>query len=308
MKLWKRIGLGVGGAVLAGLLAFGASFVWYYPHYRQQKEARTVAVQTAGGQVRVMSCNLRCLNPLDFGKKNWFYRADLLLDGVVQAAPDVIGFQEATKWQYAYLCDVLPEYKSVITYRDKTVNSEGCPVFYRADRYTLLDEGSFWLSETPGEMSKDWDAACYRICSYVVLEEKATGAQFAVFNTHLDHVSDLARINGIHVVLDKMHEIGDLPAVLMGDMNATESSDTYKSATESFLDAKYQTENAVTGATYQNWGEALQNDCIDYIFTSKTGFAVESFRVLSETQNGVYTSDHFPLVAQLRLTEVAADA
>ena len=91
------------------------------------------------GEVRVMSCNLRCLNPNDLGKKSWFYRADLILKNIESEAPTIIGFQEATKWQYAYLCDTLPEYDSVITYRDNAVNSEGCPVFYRKDLYNLKD-------------------------------------------------------------------------------------------------------------------------------------------------------------------------
>ena len=283
MKLWKRIVLGVAGVILAGLLAFGASFVWYYPHYRMSKEPVDIAVQTAPGEVQVMSCNLRCINPLDFGKKSWFYRADLLVDGVAEAAPGVVGFQEATKWQYNYLCDVLTGYGSVIEYRDDAVNSEGCPVFYRTDLYNLIDSGSFWLSETPEQMSKSWDAAFSRICSYVILEDRATGAQFAVFNTHLDHESEEARING-------------------------EDSETYRSATESFFDVKYQTEDTRQGATYQNWGTELDRNCIDYILISKTGFAVESYRVMNETRDGVYTSDHFPICALLRLTETETDA
>lgn len=307
MKLWKRIVLGIAGIILALLLAFGASFVWYYPHYRMSKEPVDIAVQTAPGEVQVMSCNLRCINPLDFGKKSWFYRADLLVDGVAEAAPGVVGFQEATKWQYNYLCDVLTGYGSVIEYRDNAVNSEGCPIFYRTDLYDRIDSGSFWLSETPEQMSKSWGAAFSRICSYVILEDRATGAQFAVFNTHLDHESEEARINGIGVVLGKIEEFGGIPAVLMGDLNAEEDSETYRSATESFFDVKYQTEDTRQGATYQNWGTELDRDCIDYILISKTGFAVESYRVMNETRDGVYTSDHFPICALLRLTETETD-
>ena len=254
------------------------------------------------GEVRVMSCNLRCLNPTDLGKKSWFYRADLILKNIESEAPTIIGFQEATKWQYAYLCDTLQEYDSVITYRDNAVNSEGCPVFYRKDLYNLKDKGSFWLSETPDQMSKDWDAACYRICSYVILEEKETKETFVVFNTHLDHVSDEARINGIAVVLDKIQQFGGYPSMIMGDFNATEDSETYKSATENFDDVKYLTENTMTGATYQNWGASLDDDCIDYLMISKTGFTVNSYAVVQNTYDGVYPSDHFPLSVSLTLT------
>ena len=90
-----------------------------------------------------------------------------------------------------------------------------------------------------------------------------------VFNTHLDHVSDEARINGIAVVLDKIQQFGGYPSMIMGDFNATEDSETYKSATENFDDVKYLTENTMTGATYQNWGAALDDDCIDYLMILK---------------------------------------
>ena len=303
MKIVKRILLSVFCLLLAVVLVWGGIMFAYYPHYRKMKAPISVSeANLQPGEVRVMSCNLRCLNPNDLGKKSWFYRADLILKNIESEAPRIIGFQEATKWQYAYLCDTLSEYDSVITYRDNAVNSEGCPVFYRKDLYNLKDKGSFWLSETPDQMSKDWDAACYRICSYVILEEKETKETFVVFNTHLDHVSDEARINGIAVVLDKIQQFGGYPSMIMGDFNATEDSETYKSATENFDDVKYLTENTMTGATYQNWGASLDDDCIDYLMISKTGFTVNSYAVVQNTYDGVYPSDHFPLSVSLTLT------
>lgn len=240
-------------------------------------------------------------------KKSWFYRADLIIKNIQKNAPSVIGFQEATKWQYSYLVDSMPDYDSVITYRDNTFNSEGCPVFYRKDLYKLIDKNSFWLSETPEEMSKDWGAACYRICSFVILEEKASGKQFVVFNTHLDHVSDEARIKGIGTVLDKIEQFGSLPSVIMGDFNAYEDSETYRSATENFLDAKYQTENPMTGVTYQNWGENLEGGSIDYFMISKQGIKVNEYKIVTDTYDGVYPSDHFQIFTVLELTDGKAE-
>ena len=89
--------------------------------------------------------------------------------------------------------------------------------------------------------------------------------------------------------------------MLMGDLNAKESSKTYMSATEAFLDTKYQTENTMTSCTFQAWGTELDRDCIDYILVSKEGFAVNSYKVVTDTYDGVYVSDHFPLVAELVL-------
>lgn len=298
-KILKKIGIGIGGTLLAVILIWAVLMFWHFPGYVSKTQATEIEADTEN--LRVMSYNIRCLSPLDLGEKNWFYRADMVIDTIADAVPGVIGFQEVTGWQYDYLCTRLVDYDSILTYRDDSIIAEACPIFYRKDMYTLIDKNSFWLSETPDVMSKDWGAAHYRICSYVILKDNATGVEFVVFNTHLDHVSDEARINGIKVVLDKIQEFGSLPAVLMGDLNAKESSATYASATEAFFDVKYQTENTMKSCTYQNWGQALNRDCIDYIMISKTGFSVKYYKVLTHTYDGVYSSDHFPLMAELVL-------
>lgn len=303
MKTWKKIVIAIVAVILViAIVGTGQMFI-YYPHYKANKEAVTVEDIGDKGELRVMSCNLRCISPTDFGKKSWFYRADLQIKTIVSEAPDIIGFQESTKYHYTYLCDTLKEYDSVITYRDKSPLSEGCPVFYRADKYKLIDKGSFWLSETPEKMSKDWGSACYRVCSFVILETIDSKTQFVVFNTHLDHISDEARINGINVILDKIKEFGGLPSMIMGDFNAEEDSETYKSATENFLDAKYQTDNTMKSCTYQKFGKALDRENIDYLMISKTGFTVNSYKVVTTTYDGVYPSDHFPLSISLQFAD-----
>ncbi len=295
MKKSLKILLSIIAVILVLAIAFLVSFYWYYPHYKEMKKEIAIQEIYRENELRVMSCNVRCISPTDFGKKSWFYRADLIMQGIEKEQPSVIGFQEVTKWHYSYLCDTLSAYDSVITYRDDAFNSEGCPIFYRSDIYTLIDKGSFWLSETPDVMSKSWGAQFNRICSYVILKDNATETEFVVFNTHLSHVSDEARINGIQVVLDKIAEFGSKPAVLMGDLNAEEDSETYKSATKNFYDAKYQTTNTMTSCTYQDWGEQLDRECIDYVMISKQGLKVNSYKVVSDTYDGVYSSDHFPL-------------
>ena len=280
--------------LLAIILIACVIMFWHYPHYVSNKHAIEVPSDT--GEIKMMSCNLRCLTPLDLGEKSWYNRADLIMDDIAAEAPGIIGFQEATKWQYKYLVDTMPQYDSVITYRDSSIIAEGCPIFYNTQLYSLVDKGSFWLSETPDVMSKDWGSACYRICSYVILTDNASGQDFVVFNTHLDHVSDEARINGIAVVLDKIEAFGSLPAVIMGDLNAEEGSKTYISATENFLDARYDAAETTDSHTYQNWGNMEKACRIDYFMVSKTGFNVLSYAVVDNVHNGVYASDHCPIV------------
>ena len=288
-------------ALLLTVIAVVACVLFrYYPHYRKHKAPVTVDAAQSD-EIKIMSYNVRCLTPLDLGKKSWYYRADLIMSDIASEAPDIIGFQEATKWQYNYLVDCMPQYDSVITYRDKSVASEGCPIFYNTEQFTLIDKGSFWLSETPDVMSKDWGAACYRICSYVILTENASGKDFVVFNTHLDHVSDEARIKGIAVVLDKIAQFGGLPAVIMGDFNAVEGSETYKSVTQDFLDARYEAAETRDSYTYQNWGNLESAKRLDYFMISKEGIAALRYDVIPAQHDGVYASDHCPIVLELKL-------
>lgn len=277
---------------------------WYFPQYLVKKEKVELDNSTTS-KITIMSSNVRCYAPSDLFKKSWFYRARLIRDDINEVKPDIIGFQEVTWMHYGYLTDILEGYDSVITYRDKFILSEGCPIFYRTDKFDLLDKGSFWLSKTPEVMSKDWGAANYRITSYVILKEKATNKEFVVFNTHLDHVSDEARINGINVVLDKIQQFGGKPSILMGDFNAFVGSKTINAAYEVFDDAcNIASDNKQEGykeATYQKWGEKLDHKRIDFLMVSKEGIEVSLYDVLDKTHDGIYASDHFPIYIDMTL-------
>ena len=254
------------------------------------------------GQIKIMSVNLRCVTSEDTGSRAWKHRKTLVAKNIQQTKPSIIGMQEVTPEQYEYCKKFLKNYKSEITYRDNSKQSEGCPIFYYKDLYTLISKGTFWLSETPDVMSKDWDSAYYRICSYVVLRDNNTGKELAVFNTHLDNDSETARINGMDVIIDKIHSLGNYPTIVMGDFNATENSQTYLNATKTLLDVKYQVANDyVKHATYHNWGQSLSNRPIDYFFITQTGFDVNSYEVVTTTYNGEYASDHFPIATMLTL-------
>jgi hypothetical protein len=129
-------------------------------------------------------------------------------------------------------------------------------------------------------------------------------ASNGVIPTMIDRLTlNEARIKGIRVVLDKIAEFGGLPAVLMGDLNAEEDTETYTSAMEDFLDSKYQTENTMTSCTFQAWGTELGRDCIDYILVLKNGVqynAGESHAVHSVSGTDIQkASDHYPVYADI---------
>ncbi len=287
--------------LLVLILLLGGLETMYLPRYLSDKTTFDAAAVQNGSEIVVLSANVRCWSPFDLFKKNWFYRAPLIVENVRATSPDVIGFQEVTPIHYKYLTARLTGYDSVIEYRDRSPLKEGCPVFYSTVRFDLVDKGSFWLSETPDVMSKSWGAAFNRVCSYVILREKATEKELVVFNVHLDHVSDEARIGGIGVILDKIAAFEGRPAVIMGDFNCTEDSETYKNATASFYDAKYQTDDTDSGATYQNFGKKPDAENIDYFMISKTGIEAVRYKVVRNTYDGVYPSDHFPICLTMRL-------
>ena len=299
MKLRKCL-IGALCVLLAAAAAFCAAFFRYLPQYLEEQGPVSVAVQADGG-IRMMSCNLRCLTPLDLGKRSWFLRAGLIRDDIVEQAPGIIGFQEATCWQYEYLTQTLTEYDSVITYRDDSYASEGCPIFFHTALYTLVEEGSFWLSETPETMSRDPAAKHCRICTYVVLTDKQSGKRFAVFNTHLDYASEEVRVRSIGVIREKIQQLEGIPAVIMGDFNAEPDSRTYSVATEDFLDACWETGNGFNAGTYHGWGDPESTRRIDYFLLSKTGFTVTGYTVLTEARDGVYCSDHSPILLDVTL-------
>lgn len=286
--------------ILLVVLAVASVYCFYLPGYLASDREIPMS-DTDDGTITIMSTNVRYIAPEDLFSKSWFYRADLIADDIESVMPDIVGFQESTFVHYGYLKKILKGYDSENAYRDNFILSEGCPIFWRADKYEKIDSGSFWLSETPEVMSKDWGSEHYRICVYVILKDLANGKEFAVFNTHLDHTSDEARINGIKVVLDKISEFGDLPSFLMGDMNAKEDSETIQSTKASFDDAKIIAAVSDDSPTFHGWGKAEDPRRIDYILISKGDAEVYEYQVVNNLHGEVYSSDHASIFIKTKL-------
>ena len=295
-KTAARIAAGAAAAVLLTVVIE----CFYLPRYLFRREVFDISQKQPTETVTVMSTNVRCWSPTDLFRQSWFYRAALVVENAAAAEPDIIGFQEVTPVHYRYLCQTLQGYESVICYRDKSPLSEGCPVFYSTAAFECEDAGSFWLSETPEVMSKGWGAAFNRVCSYAILRRRSDGQPLAVFNTHLDNVSEEARINGIKLVLKKLEAFGGMPCVLMGDLKTGEDKETYRAATELFDDAKYRAPVTETGATYQGFGASPDHVNLDYFMISKTGIEPLAYDIVSTTYSGAYPSDHFPITLQFR--------
>ena len=296
-------------AVLATLGGMG------YFGYAAIKDKVTAPEVSEDGSFVIMSANIRrqekwwSTSSMDTGDRRWFRRAEYYLANIASVPPDILGAQEVLPAQYEFLTEHLEGYGSVVTYRDDSGSrSESCPIFYNLNRFEYISDGTFWLSETPNEMSKSWGASQYRIATYVKLKDKVTGQVVAFFNAHPEWKVDEGRDQELAVLATKLQEVEADKVVLLGDLN------TYKEEAngagiaalapiEAFLADSKDLANDYYGATFQNYGVIDPEDPqagLDYIYLPKDATVLKVGKV-DTIYDGVYPSDHFPIYAQVKL-------
>ncbi len=246
--------------------------------------------------VRIMSFNIRC--------GEYKKRKNIVPQLILEYAPDSLGIQECTYEWYNQLKETLPEYEFIGVGRDTGDLSEECgeisAVLFRKDKYTLVDSGTFWVSETPDEVSFGWDAACRRVCTWVILENIATGEQFAHVNTHLDHEGNEARVNGSKMVAD--HAITfDMPTVLTGDFNFKKDTDLYNGIIATGLrDSQDLADSTMNGKTYHGYDGGEEGLPIDFVFVNEQIESVATYKIIRDKYNGRHSSDHYPIYADMK--------
>ena len=225
-------------------------------------------------------------------------RAHLFAQQMNNTLPDSFGVQEINTFWVEHFKELLPQYAYYGVKRggdgeEKTSEMSG--IFYLKEKFNLLDSGTFWISNTPETESKFDGAACYRICSYAVLENKATGFKYIHMNTHLDHVGEKARQQGMKVVRRRISKDDKLypgvPVILMGDFNAYPDS-PFLSEIDGITDV-----TSHIPVTFHCYGRKEAFGKIDYIYTN---MKAENVRILDDEREGVYLSDHYPIVGELQ--------
>lgn len=257
-------------------------------------------------ELNVMTFNVRLDHEAD-SLNNWKYRKDHVALMVKYYAPDIIGMQEVLKNQLDNLKKRLPQYATVGVGRaDGKEKGEFCPLFYRTDRFELVKSGNFGMSEYPDSIGvKGWDAACERITTWAILKDKESGKQLAAFNTHFDHVGQVARRESARLILKEMEQIaGSLPTLLTGDFNGTLDSEPIVLLTAGGMKNTYTDASITYGPawSFHGFGQipSDQRTLIDYILV-KGAVAIEKCRVIGDRPDEGYLSDHAPVMTELIL-------
>lgn len=172
----------------------------------------------------VASYNLRNANGSDSARGDgWGQRYPVIAQIVQYHDFDIFGTQECFLHQLKDMKEALPGYDYIGVGRDDGKDKgEHSAIFYRTDKFDIVEKGDFWLSETPDVPSKGWDAVLPRICSWGHFKCKDTSFEFLFFNLHMDHIGKKARVESAFLVQEKMKELGrgkNLPAILTGDFN-----------------------------------------------------------------------------------------
>ena len=258
--------------------------------------------------IKVMSYNIR-LDVASDGENRWDNRKEFLARQVKFYEPDFMGVQEALPTQMAYLLLYFNnQYDAIgVGREDGKTEGEYSAIFYNSKKYKVLQQSTFWLSETPNVPSMGWDAACKRICTYGLFENITTKQKIWVFNTHFDHVGTTARTESAKLILKKIKALNtqNYPFFLTGDFNLEPDSKPITEIKKILKDSK-EIAKLTFGPTGTFNGFEFNKPVtrrIDYIFTAPTGIAVIKYAVLSDSENCRYPSDHLPVYAEIEITE-----
>lgn len=256
--------------------------------------------------LKLMTYNIR-LDVASDGENSWSNRKDFFCSQIRFYSPDIFGVQEATPNQVMDISNSFTDYNSVGIGREGVGKGEASSIYFKKDRLEVLQQNTFWLSQTPDVVSMGWDAACHRVCTYALFKDKKTKKLFWVFNTHLDHMGEEARTKGIQLILTKIKALNtnNYPVVFMGDFNSEPTEQRIINLKNEMLDSRDISEEKPFGpsGTFNGfkYNEPVTKR-IDYIFISKNStLKVLRYAVLSDSKDLKYPSDHLPVFVEITI-------
>ena len=269
------------------------------------------AVASASGAepqtLRLMTYNIR-LDLASDGVNAWPHRRDWVAAQILWLRPDIFGLQEVLPHQKAELIAALPRYRLFGSGRDGKDSGESSPVGFDTGRFDFREGGTFWLSPTPDVPSRGWDAANPRVATWVRLRFRDARADVLALNTHWDHIGIFARRQSAAQIV-RWIESNARPCeavIVFGDFNSTLDSEQMRAMRQGKLhlrDARAITKAAPFGpaGTFNAFKTApARPEAIDHILIGER-IDVERFAVFSQVIEGRVPSDHFPVLADLRI-------
>ncbi len=262
------------------------------------------------GLIRVASFNLK----RDFGiplhrSHKWQERRALAAQFIRESGAAIIGVQELLPSMREDICRLLDtDYAIQGLGRFCGRNpkeDEHSDILVKKQDATIRQVQTFWLSKHPERLSRAYYALFPRICTMAEIHLEKSGREIRVFNTHLDHICGFARELGIQVILDYMQRYqqqNPMPTVLMGDFNCKPNSRPIKLLRGRLRNAYAHLSPDLLCNTLHNFSGRVRRGAfaIDYIFVSDEFEVVES-QVITDSIDGHYPSDHYPLLVTLKL-------
>lgn len=249
--------------------------------------------------LKVVSFNIRCTD--DVNGHSIAERAPRLHAAIAPIDPDVIGLQEyRPKWEehikkyFGGAYEIFNKYRSI-------ESPESAPILWKKDKFTCIDKGYFWLSNTPEVESRGWDERynCHRICEWVILECKENGRRFTFMNTHYGF-GDAGQIKSGELIYAHSKAISDLPTFLTGDFNLRPASPGYQVLTKHFTDVNAATRNDPAPTFHGYHPEEHPDSHIDFCFVNEKVTPVDQ-KIIKTTFDGKYPSDHYGLEIDIEL-------
>jgi len=259
-------------------------------------------------EVKAMSYNIR-LDIASDGENRWDLRKDKVAGLMNYYEADFIGMQEVLLNQLKYLQEHLNGYDYIGVGRDdgKEAGEYSC-IFYKKDKFEIIQQSTFWLSPTPDTPSKAWDAAYKRVCTYGLFRDKKTKQQFWILNTHFDHVGKTARLESAKLIIERIHELNrkNHPVILMGDFNSRPDEPPAQ-----YIMANMENSRTISKMVHgpaDTWNafkfHEKPNGCIDYVFVSKDKkISVSKFIAITDSYDLKYPSDHLPVMATILINK-----
>lgn len=259
---------------------------------------------SAAQSFQVMTYNIRYDNPAD-SVNAWPNRKHKVFELLKKYDPDLLGLQEVLHHQLSEITGAISQYASVGVGRDDgKQGGEYSPILYKKQRFELIDQNTFWLSEQPTVPgSKSWDAAITRIATWALLQDKQTARKFLVINTHFDHMGAEARKQSAAIIKNKATELSpEVPVIITGDFNCTPEEEPYQIMKDGelleFVDPASQPLGTFCGFEVNK----IECKTIDYIFLSSE-WRADRYKVITDNDGRYYPSDHLPVTLSVSLSE-----